>query len=197
MFSHISGGLLPSDVVELSGAEGTGKTELLLNIVAYCILPKVVGSNRNLGKEVEVVYVCTDYKFDLLRLVTVLEAKVNAAYGGGACAVTVKEAVKSCLSRTYVTHCSSSSELSATLDFLRITYLPRHPEVAAFVLDNVASFYWMDKSRLSKPADRPSLELWVQSVSNLIREHHLVLFVAKPLLIGRTDEAPHLTKVRV
>ena len=197
MFSHISGGLLPSDVVEFSGAEGTGKTELLLNIVAYCTLPKVVGSNMSLGKEVDVVYVCTDYKLDLLRLVAVLEAKLNVAYsnGGASCASTVKEAVKSCLSRTHVTHCSSSSELSATLDFLRSTYLPRHPEVAAVVLDNVASFYWMDRSRLSKPADRPSLELWVKSMSNLIREHHLVLFAAKPLLMGRSDEALHSTKV--
>ncbi|KAL5481853.1 hypothetical protein EMCRGX_G022113 [Ephydatia muelleri] len=103
MFSHISGGLLPSDVVEFSGAEGTGKTELLLNIVAYCTLPKVVGSNMSLGKEVDVVYVCTDYKLDLLRLVTVLEAKLNVAYsnGGASCASTVKEAVKSCLSRTH------------------------------------------------------------------------------------------------
>lgn len=183
IFSHISGGLIPHDVVEFSGTEGTGKTELLLNIVAHCTLPKAVACNASFGKEVEVVFVCTDHKFDLLRLVTILEAKLNATRGGEEAppAAAVKDTVKSCLSRIHVVHCSSSSELNSTLDFLRATYLPRRPEVAAIVLDNVASFYWIDKTRADPH--------WVRALSELIRERHLILFAAKPLLVDRTSKS--------
>ena len=142
---------------------------------------------------------CTDHKLDLLRLVTIIEAKLSEAYkdGGAVCALKVKEAVKLCLSRIHVVHCTSCSELSSSLDHLRATFLPCHPEVAAVVLDSVASFYWIDKARLSKTADRPSSEPWVKAMSQLIRDQHLVLFAAKPLLIGRADEATNMAKVFV
>ena len=166
--------------------------------MAHCTLPKVVGGNSSLGKEMEVVYVCTDHKLDLLRLVTIMEAKISEAWvssGEAVCTTKVKDTVKTCLSRTHVVHCTSSSELTASLDYLRVTYLRAHPQVAAVMLDNVASFYWIDRSRLGRAADRPSLEPWVRSLRELVRDQHLVLFAAKPLLIGRLEEAPNLKKV--
>lgn len=58
------------------GGEGSGKSEVLLNITAQCVLPCMWCGMEIGGKEVEVVWVCTDYKFDVLRLVAVLEGKV-------------------------------------------------------------------------------------------------------------------------
>ena len=51
---------------------------------------------------------------DLLRLVTVIEAKLSEAYkdGGAVCALKGKEAVKLCLSRIHVVHCTSCSGLT-------------------------------------------------------------------------------------
>lgn len=72
------GVLCPGDVVELIGEEGSGKTETLLNITAQCVLPCSWHGREMGGKEVEVVWMCTDYKFDVLRLVAVLEGKVIA-----------------------------------------------------------------------------------------------------------------------
>lgn len=63
--------LCEGDVVELHGAEGTGKTEALYHLIVRCLLP----ANRG-GLEVEVVFVDTDYHFDTLRLVTILEARL-------------------------------------------------------------------------------------------------------------------------
>ena len=58
------------------GGEGCGKSEVLLNITAQCVLPRIWCGREVGGREVEVVWVCTDYKFDVLRLVAVLEGKV-------------------------------------------------------------------------------------------------------------------------
>ena len=58
------------------GGEGCGKSELLLTITAQCVLPRTWCGREVGGREVEVVWVCTDYKFDVLRLVAVLEGKV-------------------------------------------------------------------------------------------------------------------------
>lgn len=91
---------LPGEVVELYGTEGTGeftghcsvadllpvngvcvcgasgKTELLYHLLCRCVMPVATG-----GLEVEVVFVDTDYSLDMLRLVSILEARLNAGTG--------------------------------------------------------------------------------------------------------------------
>lgn len=66
----------PGDLVELTGGEGSGKTEMLLNIVAQCVLPRTWQEREIGGREVEVVWVSTDYKFDVLRLMAILEGQL-------------------------------------------------------------------------------------------------------------------------
>ena len=80
LFSHLQSDLKPGDVTELCGAERTGKSELLLSITAHCILPKSWKDKKLPGRGVEVIYICTDYKFDLLRLVSILEGKTHTQY---------------------------------------------------------------------------------------------------------------------
>ncbi|XP_025947394.1 DNA repair protein XRCC2 isoform X2 [Apteryx rowi] len=63
------------DVVEFHGPEGTGKTEMLYHLIARCILPKSGG-----GLEVEVMFIDTDYHFDMLRLVTILEHRQHIGF---------------------------------------------------------------------------------------------------------------------
>lgn len=41
-FMHVFA-LMAGDVVELCGSEGSGKSELLLNVTAQCVLPKKNG----------------------------------------------------------------------------------------------------------------------------------------------------------
>ncbi|KAJ7409602.1 hypothetical protein BTVI_56048 [Pitangus sulphuratus] len=68
------------DVIEFHGAEGTGKTEMLYHLIARCIIPKSGG-----GLEVEVMFIDTDYHFDMLRLgnltIVDLQALPNWEYG--------------------------------------------------------------------------------------------------------------------
>lgn len=51
----------------------SGKTELLYHLLCRCVLPVATG-----GLEVDVVFVDTDYSLDMLRLVSILDSRLNA-----------------------------------------------------------------------------------------------------------------------
>lgn len=143
----------------------SGKTELLYHLLCCCVLPKVVG-----GLEVDVVFVDTDYSLDMLRLVSILDSRLNAgtyrltlicslvssnvfniiclSWGlalstSSPSACSDEVALHSCLSRLLVVHCSSSSQLLLTLHFLETSFSSR-PSLVLLV-DSISAFYWLDR----------------------------------------------------
>ncbi len=191
-FSRLSpeehGGLKAGDVIEFCGTEGTGKSEILLNIVARCVLPKLYQGCK-LGKETEIVFISTDHKFDLQRLTNLLESHVSQiehfASTQDKNSQEYKDLVLSCLARVHVVYCSSSSELTVTLQYLK-TFLHAHSRVCALVLDNVATYYWMDKDKFEIVQNH-----WISSLKELIQEYHLVVFASKPLLFHKSTKPWH------
>ncbi len=183
-------------MVELCGGEGTAKSELLLNVTAHCILPKAWSGTKLPGRNAEVVYISTDYKFDLLRLVAILEGRIEQACnpdrsldGMPECTTEYKKLVKSCLSRAHILYCNSSAELTTTLQSLK-SFVRNHPEVCMLILDNVASFYWIDRCESGianmAAATEHGQRLWVGAFRELVQEYHLIAFAAKPHLFGRS-----------
>ncbi len=196
IFSHLPSGLSPGVIIELCGGNGTAKSELLHNVTAHCILSQSWNGAPLSGRNVEVVYISTDYKFDVLRLVTILEGRIVQACNLGqlgeasSCPAGYKELIQSCLSRAHILYCKSSTELLATLHSLK-TFVSNHPEVCVLVLDNIASFYWTDRCEssrtgLSSGADTRQQQ-WVGAFKELVLEHHLVAFAAKPHIFGRSS----------
>ena len=204
IFSDLQlGGLRPGDVVEFCGFEGSGKSELLLNIAATCVLPKECGSTAINGRGVEAVLVSTDNKFDLLRLVSILEGKVisseaTAAEGKrsfvGSARNTalhleqLRKIVEDALSRLHVVCCHSSSELVVSLQFLR-SFIHNNPEACVVLLDDTASFYWMDRldagPNASLSASEHTQRQCVDGLKMLVADHHLVVFLATRTVEGR------------
>ncbi|XP_062848086.1 DNA repair protein XRCC2 [Trichomycterus rosablanca] len=130
------GGPIQGDVIEFHGTEGSGKTEILYHLVSRSILPTHAG-----GLEVEVIFVDTDYHFDMLRLVSILEARLTSAPQNSG----TEEVVCSSLSRLSVLHCSSSVQLLLTLHYLEGIICIR-PALCLLVIDSVSSFYWLDRA---------------------------------------------------
>ncbi|XP_062377175.1 DNA repair protein XRCC2 [Sardina pilchardus] len=139
------------DIVELHGTEGTAKTEMLYHLIVRCILPTKHG-----GLEAEVVFVDTDFHFDTLRLVTVLEARLSQKTAGATSEKRRKEGaeeeeegdeetVKACLRRLFVVHCSSSAQMLLSLHYLEGWFSSR-PALGLLVLDSISAFYWQDRS---------------------------------------------------
>ncbi|XP_028824549.1 DNA repair protein XRCC2 [Denticeps clupeoides] len=137
------GGPTQGDVVEMHGMEGTAKTETLYHLVSCCILPAQCG-----GLEVEVMFVDTDHHFDMLRLVAVLEGRLEPAGDGS----LKEETLKASLRRLSVVRCSSSAQLLLTLLHLENTFCSR-PSLCVLMVDSISAFYWVDRGN---GGDRPA-----------------------------------------
>ena len=180
-------------MVEFCGAEGTAKSELLLNIAAICILPKSWHGVTLPGRNVDALFISLDYKLDPRRLVTIMEGITQSHGVQSTTQMNCKELIASSLSHLHVVNCDSMDELVLTLYSLR-TFLKNHPEVCAMFIDSIGTFWWIDKAE-SSTGDTTVQQRWTTALVELIREFHLVVFATRPLLTK--DMTTHLEKVIV
>ncbi|NXF00595.1 XRCC2 protein, partial [Smithornis capensis] len=161
------------DVIEFHGPEGTGKTEMLYHLIARCIIPKSGG-----GLEVEVMFIDTDYHFDMLRLVTILENRL---------AERTEDMIKQCLGRLFLVNCSSSTQLLLTLYSLENLFCA-HPSLCVVLLDSISAFYWIDRSNggESLSLQEMNLKKCANFLEKLVRQHHLVLFATTQTLMQKS-----------
>ncbi|XP_008576031.1 PREDICTED: DNA repair protein XRCC2 [Galeopterus variegatus] len=165
------------DIIEFHGPEGTGKTEMLYHLTARCILPKSEG-----GLEVEVLFIDTDYHFDILRLVTILEHRLSQSS---------EEIIKYCLGRFFLVYCSSSTQLLLTLYSLE-TMFCSHPCLCLLILDSLSAFYWIDRVNggESITLQESTLKKCSQFLEKLVNEYRLVLFAATQSIMQKASNSP-------
>ncbi|XP_037242903.1 DNA repair protein XRCC2 isoform X1 [Falco biarmicus] len=164
------------DVIEFHGPEGTGKTEMLYHLIVRCIIPKSGG-----GLEVEVMFIDTDYHFDMLRLVTILENRL---------AQRTEEMIKQCLGRLFLVNCSSSTQLLLTLYSLENMFCT-HPSLCLLILDSISAFYWIDRSNGGESVNLQEMNLkkCANFLEKLVREHHLALFATTQTLMQKSTSS--------
>ncbi|XP_066544354.1 DNA repair protein XRCC2 isoform X2 [Amia ocellicauda] len=134
---------------------------MLYHLVARCILPAEHG-----GLEAEVVFVDTDFHFDMLRLVAVLEHRLPRSS---------EEALRSCLHRLFVAHCGGTAQLLLTLHYLEGLFCSR-PTLSLLVLDSVSTFYWTDRGGGEGVASQElGLRKCAELLQRLLRDYRLVL----------------------
>nr|XP_020481130.1 DNA repair protein XRCC2 [Monopterus albus] len=168
-----NGGPRKGEVVELYGTEGTGKTELLYHFLCRCILPQAAG-----GLETDVMFVDTDYSLDMLRLVGILDSRLNRALSTGTPSAGADEAaLYSCLSRLLVVHCSSTSHLLLTLHFLE-TSLASRPSLSFLLIDSISAFYWPDRCEGGASIAKQEEKLGKCSdlLGRLLRDYRITVF---------------------
>jgi len=150
-------GMEPGHVVELSGEDGTGKSQYLLYLLVTAILPAAVSDVEIGGLNAEVLFIDIKYTFNVLHLVALLEQRLSAALNKADDISTAKKsatedaesedviesAVRQCLSRFYLVRCSSSSQLAVTLCSLE-SVLAAKPSIRLVMLDDISAFYHMD-----------------------------------------------------
>ena len=218
LFADIPNGIQPGNVVEFSGPEGSGKTEILLHLIANCILPKSWKDLKLNGRSVGVVFVDTDYHFQLLRLVAVMEHRILNAIKETQDGTTslvnnrtttphfdsnnerhhlcypekycdYENFIKLCLSQLFIVHCNSSIHLLATVLSLE-NLLVAKPEVGVFVIDSLSAFYWTDRFR---GGESPSLQeknqrKIVDVIARYAQQYHVVLIATKQLIFGAVEK---------
>lgn len=132
-----------------------------MNLITRCILPKVWKDIPVGGPESKVIFISTDYKFSLLRLVLILEKKIteilqshlskvsqNANDGDNVAELDIESEVQlftdDCLQRAQVVYCSSSWQLFLTLHSLEYQ-LTTDASFSLLVIDSISTFYWLDR----------------------------------------------------
>ncbi|XP_036885405.1 DNA repair protein XRCC2 [Sturnira hondurensis] len=163
------------DILEFHGPEGTGKTEMLYHVTARCILPKAEG-----GLEIEVLFIDTDYHFDMLRLVTILEHRL---------ARSSEDIIKCCLGRFFLVHCSSSSQLLLTLYSLETMFCSR-PSLCLLIVDSLSAFYWTDRANGggSVGLQEAPLKKCSQVLERLVQEYRLVLLATTQSIMQKPSD---------
>uniref|UniRef100_A0A8C8YUE3 X-ray repair cross complementing 2 n=1 Tax=Prolemur simus TaxID=1328070 RepID=A0A8C8YUE3_PROSS len=164
-------------ILEFHGPEGTGKTEMLYHLTARCILPKSEG-----GLEVEVLFIDTDYHFDMLRLVTILEHRLSQSS---------EEIIKHCLGRLFLVYCNSSTHLLLTLYSLE-TLFCSHPCLCLLILDSLSAFYWIDRVNGGESVNlqESTLKKCSQFLEKLVNEYRLVLVATTQTIMQKTSDSP-------
>jgi len=218
LFGDIPEGIQPGNVVEFSGQEGSGKTEMLLHLIANCILPKSWKDLKLNGKSVGVVYVDTDYHFQLLRLVTIMEHRILNAikdvqtgsflennrsnhldniHASDSTHYPEKysdyeDFIKSCLGRLFIAHCNSSIQLLATVLSLE-NLLAAKPEVGVFMIDSLSAFYWLDRCNGGENSSHQehNQRKIVDIIRKYAQQYHLVLISTKQAIFGSSDKNAH------
>ncbi|XP_077410703.1 DNA repair protein XRCC2 [Vanacampus margaritifer] len=164
----------PGALVELYGMEGTGKTELLYHFLCRAILPDDAG-----GLQLDVLFIDTDYSLDMLRLVSILDARLAGAAGSSSSPRQQEARVRACISRLLVAHCSSSWQLLVTLHTLEAR-LASQPSLALVLLDSASAFYWPDRGGggASVAKQEENLSKCSQLLAALLRDYQISIFAS-------------------
>ena len=180
-----------ADVVQLCGEENCGKTEVLLNIIADTILPDQWNEIRLPGRNLAVIFISTDHKFDLLRLVCIMENKLRNCiekqkFKNSKRLPSIEEQkslVISSLERCHVFKTSSHDELFSTVNWLG-TFLQQVMNVCVIAIDNIAAYYWIERSKQGPIEFESSQKSMVNSLRKLQHHHSVVLYFTTPSLMA-------------
>lgn len=146
---------------------------MLYHLIARCILPKAGG-----GLEVGLLFIDTDFHFDMLRLVTILEHRLFQGR---------EETIKQCLGRFFFINCISSPQLLLTLYSLDNLFCA-HPSLCLLIIDSMSAFYWIDRVNggESLSLQEANLKKCAQVLEKLVREHHLVLLATTQTIMQKS-----------
>ncbi|EDO38351.1 predicted protein, partial [Nematostella vectensis] len=179
LFVDIPDGIKAGDVVEFYGKEGCGKTEMLLHLAANCIMPRSWHELYLGGKGVSVIFIDTDYHFQILRLIAIMEYRTAES----------ETLIKQCLTRLFIVRCNSSVELLATLLSMEQLIICK-PEICVMMIDSLSAFYWVDRSSggESLQDQQENIRKTTSVLSRFSRENHLVIFTTVHAIFGNNTK---------
>ncbi|BES88176.1 X-ray repair complementing defective repair in Chinese hamster cells 2 [Nesidiocoris tenuis] len=137
-------GLLPREVVEITGESALGKTYMLMDLIARCVLPSTVMCGEcekpSGGLEAGVFLLDQDHHFDLLKLVRIMEVRVKM-FLKDIDDSTVDKVISASLKRLVTLHLYSDDELTPSLLSVQ-NYIFSNSNVSLVAMDSIGAHYW-------------------------------------------------------
>ncbi|CAD1474871.1 unnamed protein product, partial [Heterotrigona itama] len=138
-----------TDIIEISGVQSSGKTLLLSQMLAKCILPnyrEIKGCNAS------AILINTDHHFQISKLVELMSNIVNAATDTASFTATdvavdvefdKRAVIKNSLRNLHVVDCYDSEQFAVTLRTLDDIFVD-NAKIALVAIDSITAYYWQD-----------------------------------------------------
>lgn len=132
-----NGGPKAKEVVEIMGETSTGKTLIITDLIARCLLPQEYS-----GKNAGVILLNTEHHFQLTLLVKKLKMflKINPDSSDK----EIDAMVQLCLRNLLILDIFDSQQLYLTLNNFDCI-MTNHNRISLVILDSLPAFYWSDR----------------------------------------------------
>ncbi|XP_078044588.1 X-ray repair cross complementing 2 [Augochlora pura] len=160
-----------TDVIEINGVHSTGKTLLLSQLLAKCILPDYDGTVHIKGCNASAVLINTDHHFQISNLIEIMTDIVNVAY---APLVTLNSVdantnriniLRNSLQNLHIINCYHSEQFCLTLRTLDNIFLT-NAQIALLAIDSLTAYYWQDREN-----SFTSIDTYIKKLLKIIRLH--------------------------
>ncbi|XP_071454508.1 DNA repair protein XRCC2 [Hetaerina americana] len=179
------------DTLEISGDGSVGKTLFITQLIAQCILPKMVKTEVDIhvgGIGASAILINTDHHFQISKLVQILEQRLKTCFsdrGMDSSDVKISHAIEkhleNSLKKLLTLNCYDSAQLYATFHSLE-KHLIDNRSVALLVLDSASSFYWQDvcgNNAMSKRMDN-YLKSVVSTLQKCVKGNDVLTIYTRP-----------------
>ena len=166
------GYLQDGDVVELVGAQSTGKSSVLQELMIRCLVPSSCG-----GCGCGVFYFDLDFHFDLLNTVAIMQQKTAAS----------EEDIKLWLKNLHVVRCNSMEQVVISLHALESLLAKSKVPFGMIILDSISSFYWVDQRDGSNHRDKEKNMQKIVEVLKKLKEQFRLCVLASCQSLVQSD----------
>lgn len=135
----------PHDIIEISGGGSSGKTILVIQLIAKCLLPKSWNDICIGGLGTRAILIDTDHHFQIFKLISIMEDIITSSASLGSSSQEVDNIVlnivEKALSNLIILSCFDSSEFFVTFHSLE-RILSNNKDISLLVIDSLTAYYW-------------------------------------------------------
>lgn len=139
-----------TDVIEINGVHSSGKTLLLSQLLAKCILPDYHGTVQIKGCNAPAILINTDHHFQVSRLIEIMTGVVNIAYAESFKFNSIDtelekiNIIQNSLSNLKIINCYHSEQFLLMLHTLDDMFL-NNAKIALLTIDSMTAYYWQER----------------------------------------------------
>ncbi|XP_043276379.1 DNA repair protein XRCC2 [Venturia canescens] len=171
------------ETIEITGKLSSGKTLLLMQLVAKCILPSVYDGIQIEGRGIAVLLINTDHHFRVTKLVQLMHCIVAKACKNQeilCSGTTIRELlIIPCLKNLTIVNCYDNNQFKVTLAILD-DILMNNPQIGLLAVDSISSFYWQDRDIGGVWLINQYLRNVLKILQQTIFQYNIVLIYTRP-----------------
>ncbi|XP_043497208.1 DNA repair protein XRCC2 [Polistes fuscatus] len=183
-------GLTNTDIIEITGNVSSGKSLLLANILAKCILPDKYDDIHIKGLAASAVLINTDCHFQISKLIKIMSTividlcksvnikKVNNE--------TINKIINSVLDNLIIINCYDKDQFLLTLHTLESIFFCNE-KIVILAIDSISAYYWQNR----ESNDIKSIDSYVFNLIKLIQtttsQYNVITLYTRPSSLTIND----------